>query len=148
MLLEHQHFLPSQQLPCKCREHSLETPNPSGTQGETGTAANLALQPSCQHQCRFPLYLLPLHFCTAVWMLLAWHTKPLSATVISVFCLLFTEKTSHGTELAASIALLQEVGQGVGEPEDSQDNPPLKQRSCHGCPCHPSHPASELPLSA
>lgn len=89
------------------------------------------------------------HCICAVWILLAWHAKSLFATVISVFCLLYTEKTSHGAELAASTALLQEWGQGVGEPEHSEDNPPpLRQRSCHGCPCHPSHPASELPPSA
>lgn len=82
-------------------------------------------------------------------MLLAWHAKPPSATVISDFCLPYREKTSHGADLAASIAFLQEGGQGVGEPENSRDNPPpLRQRSCHGCPCHPSHPASELPPSA
>lgn len=89
------------------------------------------------------------HCICAVWMLLAWQAKPLSAAVTSVLCLLYTEETSHGAELAASIALLQEGGQGVGEPGDSEDNPPpLRQRSCHGCPCHPSHPASELPPSA
>lgn len=64
----------------------------------------------------------PLHLCCVEAA--AWHAKPLSATVISGFCLLYTDKTSHGAELAASIALLQEGGQGVGEPEDSQDNPP------------------------
>lgn len=57
LLQKHQHFLPSQQLPCKRRDHSLEKANPSGTQGETGTVTHLALQPSCQHQCRFPLHL-------------------------------------------------------------------------------------------
>lgn len=88
------------------------------------------------------------HCICAVWMVLAWHAKPPSATVISASCLPDTEKTSRGAELAASIALLQ-GGQGVGKAEDSQNNPPpLRQRSCHGCPCHPSHPASELPPSA
>lgn len=49
----------------------------------------------------------------------------------------------------ASLVLHQEQGLGGDELEDTENNPPpQRQRSCRGCPCHPSLPASELPPSA